>query len=216
MITLYAHGTPNPHKVAIALEELQLPYRSVVVDIHQGEQFQPEFLRVNPNAKVPVIHDDETDITVYESNAILLYLAEKAGRYMPTGGAERWEAIQLLFLQAACVGPMWGQRAHFSLFAPEKLSYAIGRYEKESQRLNQVLEALLKDREYFLASGYSIVDMAIFGWAWCAVHQGFALDAFPKLHDWYERVAERPAVRKGVTVPVPLPDFSPYRGVKTP
>jgi GST-like protein len=216
MITFYAHGTPNPHKVSIALEEMQLPYRSVIVDIRQGEQFEPEFLRANPNAKVPVIHDEETGITVYESNAILLYLAEKTRRFMPAAGAERWEATQLLFLQAASVGPMWGQRAHFSLFAPEKLPYAIARYEKEGDRLNQVLDALLEGREYFLRSGYSVVDMAVFGWAWCAVHQGFALDAVPRLQAWYERVAARPAVAKGVTVPLPLPDFSTYRGMARP
>jgi GSH-dependent disulfide-bond oxidoreductase len=211
MITLYAHGSPNPHKVAIALEELGLPYEVKVVDTWQGEQFRPEFTALNPNAKVPVIVDHETGRTVYESNAILLYLAEKAGRLFPSSPDERWEGMQLLFLQAASIGPMWGQRAHFSLFAPEKPAYAVERYRKEGDRIEAVLDALLQGRDYFLRSGYSIVDIAVFGWTWCAVHQGFAIDDHPHLAAWHERVAGRPAVRKGVTVPLPLPDFEPFR-----
>jgi GST-like protein len=211
MITLYAHGSPNPHKVAIALEELGLPYEAKVVDIWAGEQHQPWFTALSPNAKVPVIVDRETGATVYESNAILLHLAEKAGRLFPTAGPERIEGLQLLFLQAASIGPMWGQRAHFTLFAPEKPAYAVQRYTQEGDRLEAVLERLLDGREHFLASGYSIVDIAMFGWAWCAVHQGFGLDDHPRLAAWYARVAARPAVRRGVVTPLPLPDFAPFR-----
>lgn len=211
MITLYAHGSPNPHKVSIALEELGLPYEAKVVDIWSGEQFGPDFQAINPNGKVPAIVDHETGRIVYESNAILLYLAEKGGKLIPTDPDERWEAIQLLFFQAASVGPMWGQRAHFSLFAPEKPPYAVERYVNEGERIEAVLDGLLAGHEYFLSSGYSVVDIAMFGWAWCAHHQGFAIDDHPNLKAWFDRVAARPAVQKGVVTPLPLPDFSVYR-----
>lgn len=211
MITLYAHGSPNPHKVSIALEELGLSYEAKVVDIWSGEQFGPEFQALNPNGKVPAIVDHDTGRIVYESNAILLYLAEKTGKLLPGDPAERWEAIQLLFFQAASVGPMWGQRAHFSLFAPEKPAYAVERYVNEGDRIEAVLDRMLAGRQYFLASGYSIVDIAMFGWAWCAHHQGFPIDDHPNLKSWFDRVAARPAVQKGVVTPLPLPDFSAYR-----
>jgi GST-like protein len=211
MITLYAHGSPNPHKVSIALEELGLSYQTRIVDIWNGEQQLPDFLELNPNGKVPIIVDSDTGQTIFESNAILLYLAEKEGRLFPTSGPERIEGLQLLFLQAASVGPMWGQRAHFSLFAPDKLPYPIERYEAEGRRIEAVLDALLGERDHFLASGYSIVDITMFGWAWCAHHQGFPFDAHPRLQAWFDRVAARPAVAKGVVTPLPLPDFSGLR-----
>jgi len=209
MITFYGHGSPNPHKVAIALEELGLPYKAIVIDVWSGAQFEPDFVALNPNSKVPAIVDG--DQTIYESNAILLHLADKTGKLLPESGPERAEAMQLLFFQAASIGPMFGQRAWFKLFAPEKPAYAVERYIKEGDRLEAVLERLLDGREYFLRSGYSIVDIAMFGWAWCAVHQGFAIDDHPNLKAWYDRVAARPAVQKGVTVPLPLPDFTPMQ-----
>ena len=211
MYTLYAHGSPNPHKISIALEELGLPYRTQVVDIWGGAQFAPDFLALNPNAKVPVLVDHEAGRTVWESNAILLHLAEKTGRLMPADAAERAEALQLLFFQSASVGPMWGQRAHFSLFAPEKPAYAVERYRKEGERVEGVLDRLLEGREHFLRSGYSIADIAVFGWAWCAHHQGFEFRQAANLRAWFERTAARPAVRKGVVTPLPLPDFTPFR-----
>jgi GST-like protein len=210
MITLYAHGSPNPHKISIALEELGLPYETRIVNVWEGEQFSPEFMTLNPNAKVPVIVDHETGYTLYESNAILLYLAEKTGKLFPTEKLQRWKGLQLLFFQAASIGAMFGQRAHFNLFAPEKLNYAIERYLKEGDRLTTVLETLLTEREYFLDE-YSIVDIAHFGWLWCSMHQGFAIDAYPNLKAWFDRVAARPAVQKGVTIPLELPDFTPFR-----
>lgn len=210
MITLYAHGSPNPHKVSIALEELALPYETRIVDVWQGEQFKPDFSAISPNSKVPVIVDHDSDITVFESNAILHYLAEKTGRLLPQGQKERNRALQLLFFQASSIGPFFGQRAHFVLFAPEKPKYAIERYVKESDRLTGVMETMLRGREYFL-NEYSIVDIAFFGWQWCAVHQGFGIDAYPNLKAWYERIKERPAVKKGVETPLPLPDFTPFR-----
>ncbi len=210
MITLYAHGSPNPHKISIALEELGLAYETKIINVWEGEQFSPVFTALNPNGKVPVIVDHETGHTLYESNAILLYLAEKTGKLLPTEVQQRWKGIQLLFFQAASIGAMFGQRAHFSLFAPEKPTYAIERYLKEGDRLTAVLETLLTEREYFLDE-YSIVDIAHFGWLWCSTHQGFEIDAYPNLKNWFDRIAARPAVQKGVTVPLELPDFSHFR-----
>lgn len=211
MITFYGHGSPNPHKVAIALEELGLPYETRIVNTHAGEQFAPDFAAISPNSKVPVIVDHDTGRTVYESNAILLYLAEKTGRLLPTDPAGRWEAIELLFLQASAIGPMFGQRAWFTLFAAEKPAAAVDRYRAEGDRLEAVLERLLHGRDHFLASGYSMVDIAMFGWLWCAVAQGFPIDDHPNLSAWYARVAARPAVARGVTIPLPLPDFRAFR-----
>ncbi|MBD2054686.1 glutathione S-transferase family protein [Oculatella sp. FACHB-28] len=210
MITLYAHGSPNPHKVSIALEELRLPYETRIINVREGGQFNPGFIALNPNAKVPVIVDHETEHTIYESNAILLYLAEKTGQLFPIDVQQRWRGLQLLFFQAASIGAMFGQRAHFSLFAPEKPTYAVERYLKEGERLTAVLETLLTGREYFLDE-YSIVDIAHFGWLWCSTRQGFAIDSYPNLKAWFDRVATRPAVKKGVTVPLELPDFISFR-----
>lgn len=210
MITLYAYGSPNPHKISIALEELGLPYETKIINIWEGEQFSPEITALNPNAKVPAIVDHETGHTIYESNAILLYLAEKTGKLFPIEVQQRWKGVQLLFFQAASIGAMFGQRAHFSLFAPKKPNYAVERYLKEGERLTTVLETLLTRREYFLDE-YSMVDIAHFGWLWCSTHQGFAIDSYPNLKAWFDRVAIRPAVRKGVTIPLELPDFTPFR-----
>jgi GST-like protein len=210
MFTLYAHGSPNPHKVSIALEELGLPYEAKVVDIWSGAQFAPDFVALNPNSKVPVLVDHQAGQTLFESNAILLHLAEKTGRLLPADAAQRSRALQLLFFQAASIGPMFGQRAHFALFAPEKPPYAVERYRAEGERLTQVVEGLLDGRDWFLDE-YSIVDIAFFGWFWCSVHQGFAIDRQPQLRRWYDRMADRPAVQRGVVTPLPLPDFTPFR-----
>jgi GSH-dependent disulfide-bond oxidoreductase len=215
MITLYAHGSPNPHKVSIALEELALPYETKIIDVWKGEQFSPEFVALSPNSKVPVIVDHDTRMTIYESNAILIYLADKARLLLPQDLKQRSLAMQLLFLQASSIGPMFGQRAHFSLFAPEKPNYAVNRYVAEADRLTGVMEKLLDGRDYFLDE-FSIVDIAFFGWQWTAVHQGFDLVRYPNLASWYERVSSRPAVKRGVLIPLPLPDFSPYLQAKTP
>ncbi|UKO99751.1 glutathione S-transferase family protein [Nostoc sp. UHCC 0870] len=203
MIDLYTHNTPNGYKISICLEELELPYSVKVVDVRQGEQFKDEFLALNPNAKIPVIVDHETGQTVFESCAILLYLADKTGRLIPSGQA-RWEVIQWLFFQAASIGPMLGQRAHFALFAPEKIPYAIERYTKETEKLYGVLEGRLKERKY-ICDEYSIVDISHWGWIYTAKRMGFSLDQFPSLSAWHDRIAERPAVAKGITIPAPLP-----------
>ncbi|MBH8564653.1 glutathione S-transferase N-terminal domain-containing protein [Nostoc sp. CENA67] len=201
MIDLYTENTPNGYKISICLEELNLPYNVKVVNVRQGEQFKDEFLALNPNAKIPVIVDHETGQTIFESCAILLYLADKTGKLISTN---RWEAIQWLFFQAANIGPMFGQRAHFTFFAPEKISYAIERYTKESERLYGVLEGRLKKRDY-LCDEYSVVDIAHFGWIHTAKRMGFSFEQYPSLAAWYERIAARPAVAKGITIPAPLP-----------
>lgn len=210
MIVHYAHGCPNPHKVSIALEELGLPHRHEIVEIWQGVGTAPEFLAVSPNGKVPVIVDEEAGLTIYESNAILLYLADKAGRLVPAAGAERWRAIQLLFFQASSIGPMYGQRAHFALFNRDRSAYASERYVAEAARLTSVLDRLLEGRDWFL-DDYSIVDIAHFGWLWCGLHHGFGYDDYPNVRRWFDRVAARPAVQRGVALPLPLPDFSGLR-----
>lgn len=204
MIDLYTHNTPNGHKISICLEELNLPYTVKVVNVRQGEQFKDEFLALNPNGKIPVIIDHDTGQTVFESCAILLYLADKVERLIPSSGKARWEAIQWLFFQAASIGPILGQRAHFALVTSEKIPYAVERYTKETNRLYGVLEGRLKEREY-ICDEYSIVDIAHWGWIYTAKRMGFSFDEFPNLTAWHEQIATRPAVTKGITVPAPLP-----------
>lgn len=206
MIELHSHGGPNGHKVTILLEELGIPYESHDVDVFAGEGQAPDFKRLNPNGKVPVIRDTDTGQVITESNAILLYLADKAGRLVPSDGAERWEAIELLFLQASGLGPMFGQRAYFDIMAPERIEHAIGRYLDEGERLNGLLDARLAGRDWFLAE-YSIADIAFYGWFFTAAHMGYGLDDHPHLAAWFERVGSRPAVRRGVTIPTGLPDL---------
>lgn len=211
MIDLYTHNTPNGHKISIALEEFGLAYTVKRVNTFNGEQFAPDFVAMSPNAKIPVIVDHDTGQVVYESNAILLYLAEKAGKLMPTDPKGRFEALELLFLQAASVGPMFGQRAFFAYFAPEKVPFAQERYSKEAERLEGVMDRLLEGRDFFCGD-YSIVDISFFGWVNTAVASFCPVDDYRNLGAWYERVAARPAVRKGVTVPEPLIDFTPLKG----
>jgi len=205
MIDLYTFSTPNGYKISICLEELGIPYNIKTINVLQGEQFTQNFLSLNPNAKIPVIVDHETGLTIFESCAILLYLADKAGKLIPASGKARWEAIQWLFFQAASIGPMFGQRAHFEFYAPEKIPYAIDRYIKESERLYRVLEGQLGEREY-ICDEYSIVDIAHFGWIHTVKHFfGINAEEFPKLTAWYDRIIDRPAVAKGVTISAPLP-----------
>lgn len=204
MITLYSHGTPNGHKVAIALEELQLPYTITLVDIFTGEGQKPEFLKMNPAGKIPVIHDSDNGTVLTESNAILLYLADKAAQLVPMNGPERTRAIELLFLQASLVGPMFGQRSHFALFAPETVPYGIRRYEEQGEIIYALTDKLLAKQEYLLPSGYSIVDIAFFGW-YFAASQRFSISHHANLQRWFDRVMARPAAQKGVTLPTGLP-----------
>ncbi|MDH4248751.1 MAG: glutathione S-transferase N-terminal domain-containing protein, partial [Deltaproteobacteria bacterium] len=166
MIDFYTWGTPNGHKVAIMLEELELPYRVVAVDIQRGEQFTPEFLAINPNNRIPAIVDQEGPggpLTLFESGAILIYLAEKTGRLLSADPRKRYETLVWLMFQMGGVGPMFGQAHHFRFYAPEKLPYAIDRYTKETTRLYRVLDKRLSDHEY-LADAYSIADIATYPW----------------------------------------------------
>ncbi len=211
VIDLYTFGSTNGHKVAIALEELGLPYQVHPVNVFAGEGQTPAFLALNPLGKIPVIRDRAADLVLTESDAILLYLADKAGRLVPSGGKERLRALELLFLQASLQGPMFGQRMHFSIFAPQAVPYAIRRYEEQGERVDRVVDGLLAGRSYFLGDDYSIVDIAFYGWYFAAKWAGFGFEDHANLEEWYQRVAARPAVARGVTVPAPLPAMAPRR-----
>lgn len=199
MIDFYTFTTPNGRKISIMLEELGLAYNVHSIDISKNDQFTPEFIAINPNSKIPAIIDQETGITVFESGAILLYLAEKNGKFLPTATAEKYEVIQWLMFQMASVGPMFGQLNHFRCYAPEQIPYAISRYEKETLRLYGVLDRQLADRE-FVCGNYSIADMAIYPWVAIYEFQGLTLDAHPHLQRWVNTMAARPAVEKGMKV----------------
>lgn len=204
MIDLYTWTTPNGYKVSIMLEELQLPYRVHPVDIGKGEQFDPAFLALNPNNRIPVIVDpdgpDGRPLTLFESGAILLYLAEKTGRFLPADPRGRYVAVQWLMFQMGGVGPMLGQSHHFRHYAPEVIPYAVDRYTNEARRLYGVLDHRLGEAEY-LAGSYSMADIATFPWLRPHKRQGVALEEFPNVKRWFDAIAERPAVKKGVTVP---------------
>jgi GST-like protein len=200
MIDLYFWTTPNGYKISVALEEMQLPYRIHPVNIGKGEQFKPEFLKISPNNRIPAIVDNEPEgggppVSLFESGAILLYLAEKTGKFIPADLRGRAEVLQWLFWQMAGLGPMAGQNGHFNVYAPEKIPYAIERYTKETNRLYGVLNTRLKDRE-FVAGAYSIADMACYPWIRPHRSHGQNLDDFPHLKRWFDAVAARPAVRK--------------------
>ena len=199
MIDLYTAATPNGQKIHIMLEELGLEYRVVWVRISKGEQFAPAFLEVSPNNKIPAIVDrdgpDGEPISVFESGAILLYLAEKTGRFLPSAPRARLDVLQWLFWQMGGFGPMLGQAHHFNAYAPERIRYAMDRYTNEAGRLYHVLDTRLAGRDY-VAGDYSIADMAIF--PWCRLHerQGQRIEDFPNVERWFDRVAARPAVAK--------------------
>lgn len=200
MIDLYTFSTPNGRKASIMLEEVGLPYSVHVIDIRKDDQFTPEFVAINPNSKIPAIVDPEAGITVFESGAILIYLAEKVGKLLPTETQSRFNVLQWLMFQMGSVGPMFGQLNHFRRFAPEQIPYAIARYEKETLRLYSVLERQLTDQE-FICGDYSIADIAIFPWVSIYEFQGLTLDAHPQLKRWVETVQARPAVQRGMQVP---------------
>jgi GSH-dependent disulfide-bond oxidoreductase len=200
MIDLYYWTTPNGHKITIFLEEAGLSYRIVPVNISKGEQFRPEFLAISPNNRMPAIVDQKPKdggkpISVFESGAILLYLSEKTGKYIPEGQRNRVEVIEWLFWQMGGLGPMAGQNHHFAHYAPEKIPYAIERYVKETNRLYGVLNKRLANRE-FVAGRYSIADMAIYPWIVPHERQGQKLDEFPDLKRWFIAIGERPAVHR--------------------
>jgi GST-like protein len=203
MIDLHFWPTPNGKKISIFLEEAKLPYKVVPVNIGRGEQFQPEFLALSPNNRMPAIVDHEpadggAPISVFESGAILLYLADKTGQFIPKDLRGRTQAIEWLMWQMGGLGPMLGQAHHFRNYAPEKIPYAIDRYTNEAHRLYGVLNTRLKDRE-FLAGSYSIADIA--SWPWLSPEgQGQSWEEFPHLKRWYDAIKSRPAVEKGAAV----------------
>ena len=197
MIDLYYWTTPNGHKITMFLEETGLPYRIVPVNIGTGAQFAPAFLAISPNNRIPAIVDHSppgggAPLSVFESGAILLYLAEKSGRLLPAGIRARVEVLQWLFWQVAGLGPMAGQNHHFARYAPEKLPYAIERYVNETNRLYGVLDQRLADRE-FLAGDYSIADLAAYPWIVPHERQGQRLEDFPHLNRWFRQIHDRPA-----------------------
>jgi GST-like protein len=200
MIDLYTFTTPNGRKASIMLEEVGLPYNVHRIDITKGEQFTPEFVAINPNSKIPAIADRDTGITVFESGAILIYLAQKTGKLLPNHDKERFQVLSWLMLQMGSVGPMLGQLNHFKKFAPEKIPYAIERYEKETLRLYSVLDGQLAERE-FICGDYSIADIATYPWIAIYEWQGLTLDSHPNLKRWVETVQQRPAVERGMAVP---------------
>lgn len=200
MIDLYYWPTPNGHKITLFLEEAELAYRVIPVNLNRGEQFKPEFLAVSPNNRIPAIVDHAPEdggppLPVFESGAILLYLAEKTGKFLPQDRRGRIEALQWLFWQAAGLGPMAGQNHHFKQYAPEKLPYAIARYENETGRLYAVLNKRLAGRA-FIAGDFSIADMAAYPWIAPHEKQGQNLEDFPNLKRWFEIIAARQAVQR--------------------
>lgn len=198
MIDLHYWPTPNGHKVTMFLEETGTPYRILPVDIGRGEQFRPEFLAIAPNNRMPAIVDDEpadggAPVSVFESGAILLYLADKTGRFIPADLRGRVEVLQWLFWQMGGLGPMAGQNHHFSQYAPEKLPYAINRYVNETNRLYGVLDKRLADRDFVAGDEYSIADMASYPWIVPYERQGQDLADFPNLERWFRAIEARPA-----------------------
>jgi GSH-dependent disulfide-bond oxidoreductase len=200
MIDLYTYGTPNGRKVSIMLEEVNLPYNVHKIDLSKGEQFTPEFVAINPNSKIPAIIDHDTGITVFESGAILMYLAEKTGQFFPTEQKSRFQVIEWLMFQMGSVGPMLGQLNHFKRFATETIPYAIDRYKQETLRLYGVLDKQLANHE-FICGDYSIADIATYPWIAIYEFQGLTLDNHPHLKHWVETIKQRPAVQRGMAVP---------------
>ena len=202
-IDLYSWPTPNGHKIHIMLEECALPYLVHAVDIGAGEQFDPRFLAISPNNKIPAIVDPEgpdgRPMALFESGAILVYLAGKTGRFLPTSDRGRYAALEWLMFQMGGVGPMLGQAHHFRRYAPETIPYAVDRYTNEAHRLYGVMDRRLEKERYF-AGSYSIADMAIFPWTRSHALQGVDLAAFPNVQRWFDEVAARPGVQRGLKV----------------
>lgn len=203
MIQLYTDSSPNGFKITIALEELGLPYNLRHIRIEKGENRQPEFLRLNPHGRIPVLVDDDTGITLFESAAILLYLADKTGRLLSAEPEARWKAIQWLIFHASSMGPLMGQRVHFEIFAADKIPEVIKRYRRLTNEAFVTLDSHLAVHPYLAGDDYSIADIAHFGWTHIARIIDFDFSAYQHLSAWHERVAARPAVQRGITLPAP-------------
>jgi GSH-dependent disulfide-bond oxidoreductase len=201
MIDLYTWTTPNGRKVSIMLEEIGLPYRAIPVDISAGAQFAPEFLKISPNNKIPAIVDHDAGLSMMESGAILMYLADKTGRFLPRETPGRWKALEWLMMQMGSVGPMLGQAHHFHRFNPGKAPYAEERYLAETARIYGVLDKRLAETRYLAGGDYSIADIATWPWISRYEWQGVDWSRYPRLKRWYLDIASRPAVRRGYDVP---------------
>jgi GST-like protein len=213
VIDLYYWPTPNGWKISIALEEMALPYRMIPINIYRGEQFTADFLAISPNNRIPALVDhDPPDagepLALFESGAVLLYLADKSGRFVPRDVRARFDVIQWLMWQIGGLGPMLGQHGHFFLYAPEKLDYAIERYANEARRLFGVLDRRLDGREH-ICGAYSIADMACWPWVVTYKRQGIALDDFANVRRWYDALKRRPGLRRGYDLGRELRNFVP-------
>jgi GSH-dependent disulfide-bond oxidoreductase len=204
VIDVYTWPTPNGHKIHIMLEETGLPYTVHAIDIQAGDQFKPEFLKISPNNKIPAIMDSDgpggKPMSMFESGAILFYLATKTSRFLPTDIRDRWTVMQWVMFQMGHIGPMLGQAHHFLGYAPEKIQYAMDRYRNEANRLYGVLDRRLKEKEWIAGDEYSIADIAIMPWLRSYERQGVDMDDFPHVRRWFDRVNERPAVQRGLAV----------------
>lgn len=200
MIDYYAAPTPNGYKVSIMLEETGLPYRAIKVDLYAGEQKNPDFLKINPNGKIPVIVDHDAGITVSESGAILIYLAEKSGKFLPTEAGPRHSVIQWVFFQMASIGPMIGQLWHFIELDPP-VHYGTKRYRNEAMRICKLVEARLAESPYLGGGSYSIADIAAWPWLRAFPSLGVDTDLYPHLQRWLTEISGRPAVKRGLAVP---------------
>lgn len=200
MIDLYTWSTPNGRKASIALEEMELPYNVHPINISKDEQFQPHFLKISPNNRIPAMIDQETGQSIFESGAILLYLADKTGKFLAASGPAKWSALEWLMWQMGGQGPMFGQAHHFLKFNPGKAPYAEERYGNEAKRLYGVLDRRLAEVEY-VAGDYSIADMAIFPWCARFEWQQVDLTEYKNVMRWYNAIADRPAIQRGYKVP---------------
>ncbi|GHD89828.1 GSH-dependent disulfide bond oxidoreductase [Pseudocitrobacter faecalis] len=208
MIDLYYAPTPNGHKITLFLEEAELPYRLIRVDINKGEQFKPQFLAISPNNKIPAIIDHQPEdggapFSLFESGAILLYLAEKSGKLLSGELRERHTTLQWLFWQVGGLGPMLGQNHHFNHFAPQPVPYAIERYQVEAQRLYSVLNQRLASNPWIAGDHYSIADIACWPWINSHVRQRIDLAAYPAVQNWFERIRQRPATARAMQLAQP-------------
>jgi len=204
MIELFSWPTPNGHKIHIMLEETGLPYRVHPVDIGAGDQFDSEFLKISPNNKMPAMIDtdgpDGKPISMFESGAMLLYLASKTGKFLPVDLRDRWSTLQWLMFQMGGVGPMLGQAHHFLIYAPEKIPYAMQRYSKEANRLYGVMDRRLAESKFIACDEYTIADMAIMPWLRSYKNQGVEMDDYQHVKRWFDGIAARPAVQRGLAV----------------
>jgi GSH-dependent disulfide-bond oxidoreductase len=204
MIEVYSWATPNGHKIHIMLEEVGLEYKAIPIDIGAGDQFTSEFLAISPNNKIPAIIDSDgpggKPLALFESGAILFYLAEKTGRFLPLDPVGRYTTMQWLMFQMGGIGPMLGQAHHFRIYAPEKIEYAVNRYSNEARRLYGVMDKQLGVTRFLAGNDYSIADIATFPWTRSWKNQGIELDEFPNVKRWFDEISARPAVVRGVEV----------------